>query len=245
MLAKDWVPNLTLLADEACLLEDRKLAAYIWCDVFEYCGEAAGPLLDAAMPLLLLGVDSDEPTLRQPSAYGIGVAAAAAPRSLGSSSWVEPTLQRLAAAAAKPGARTGDQESATDNVVSSIGAICVELAAHPAVNHDLDALWSSYLSYLPLRSDIEESSKVTMQLCRLAQAGDAGLLGSQRERLPAVWALLTAAAGATGATAAVHEAISDTIKALEAGLPAKIMAQLWAETPPDVAARARVLVSEA
>jgi hypothetical protein len=193
------------------------------------------------MSLLLSGVDSDEPTLRQPCAYGVGVAAVAAPQAFGATAWVERSLQHLSASARKGGAREGEQESATDNVVASIGSILVELAAHPVVLREGNAMWELYLSYLPLRSDTEESAKVTTQLCRLARHGDVGLLGQQRERLPSVWMLLAGAVGAPGSTDVVHSEIVKTVQALTAALPAEYMAQLWAGTPPDAADRLRAL----
>jgi hypothetical protein len=35
MIAEDWAPKLADLSHEVCLLADRKLASYIWCDVLE------------------------------------------------------------------------------------------------------------------------------------------------------------------------------------------------------------------
>jgi len=204
-----------------------------------YCGEGAAPLFDSVFPILLAGVDSDEPTLRQPCAYGVGVAAGSAPLALGTSSWVDHCLQRLAASASKPGAREGEQESATDNVVSAIGTMCVNLAAHGSVQRNGDALWQQYLGYLPLRSDVEEAAKVTLQLCRLTRAGDVGLLGAQRQRLPLVWAVLIGAVGEPGSSPAVHSEIVGAIQVLSSALAPDQIAQLWAATAPDVAAKAR------
>jgi hypothetical protein len=195
------------------------------------------------MPVLLAGVDSDEPTLRQPCAYGVGVAAGAAPQALGASSWVEHSLMRLTAAATKPGARDGEQESATDNVVSAIGAICANLAGHALLQSSGDALWQQYLAYLPLRSDLEEAAKATVQLCRLTRAGDSGLLGAQKQRLQAVWALLLGAVGEKGATDEVHREIAETVRMLSTALPPDQMEQLWAATSPEIAAKARALLA--
>jgi hypothetical protein len=197
------------------------------------------------MALLLSGVSSDEPTLRQPCAYGVGVAAVAAPHALAATPWVERSLQHLSASAQKEGAREGEQESATDNVVAAIGSICIELAAHPVVQREGDALWQQYLAYLPLRSDIEESAKVISQLCRLTRSGDLGLLGAQRERLPTVWMLLMGAVGASGSTDQVHRDIAETVRALTSALSAEQMSQLWAGVPPEVAERARTLMASA
>jgi hypothetical protein len=35
MVAADWIPKLGDLGREACLLTDRKLASYIFCDLLE------------------------------------------------------------------------------------------------------------------------------------------------------------------------------------------------------------------
>jgi len=241
-LSREWMPRLSEMSNEACLVTDRKLASYIFCDAIEYCGEAIAPLLDTLMPLLLSGVDSDEPTLRQPCAYGVGVAACKATQALGATGWVDHCLERLCAAASKSGARDGEQESATDNVVSAIGALCVELAAHPSVQRDRDPLWQLYLSYLPLKRDLEEAAKATLQLCRLTRAGDEGLLGVGRGRLPRVWELVLSAIGEKGTTDVVHREITETIGFLTTSLPAGEIEALWAATSPEVAQKARALV---
>ncbi len=182
MLAATWLPKLRDMSHEACRLGDRKLAAYIYCDLLEYCGEACSPVLGDVIRSLLLGVDSLEPTLRQPCAYGVGVAAGSCPLALAnareetggvsergggllSSSLVEECLQRLCASAMREGARDGQHESATDNVVAAIGTLCVHLGAHPAVAQNLDALWDQYLAYLPLRGDVSAASDILKWAC--------------------------------------------------------------------------------
>ena len=126
--------------------------------------------------------------------------------------------------------------------MAALGSICVELASHPIIQRDVDTLWERYLSYLPLKSDVEESAKVTLQLCRLTKAGSLGLLGAQRQRLPRVWTLLLEAIGESGTTDTVLQSIAETIKGLSAALQPDEMSQLWASTKPEVAARAQELV---
>ena len=118
-MTEDWLPRMAELSHEACLIADRKLAAFIFCDVLEFCGEATAPVFGSLMPHLLLGIGSEEPTLRQPCAYGIGVAAAAAPGAFGSTPFVEHALQQLIQSTEKPGARQGEQESATGKIIKA------------------------------------------------------------------------------------------------------------------------------
>jgi hypothetical protein len=243
IFAAEWLPRLHDMSDTACFLADRKLAAYVFCDALEYGGEAAGPLLDAMVPLLLLGVDSDEPTLRQPCAYGIGAAAAHATQALGATAWVPLCVEGLVAAAGKAGAREGAQEPATDNVVAALGALGRSLGAHPALAANGDALWALYLGYLPMRGDLEEGRKTLTALARLTRVGDPSLLGAQRERLPQAFAVLCGAVGAPGSTEALHREVAETAKALAAALPPDQMARLWAATAPDVAQRVMDLVA--
>lgn len=234
-----WFERLNDFSQEHSLLSDRKIAAYIYCDVIEYCDEAVVPLLDLFMPALLRGVDSDEPQLRQPCAYGVGISS----NKLETTQWVQHALQHLSNSAAKPGAREGEQESATDNVVAAICTMCIQLSDHPVIAKDGDQLWDQYMSYLPLRSDVEESSKVTMQLCKLTRSNHMGLLGDQMKRLPRVWTVICGAIGEKGSTQSVHGEIAATVQFLSSSLSPEQMGQLWAMLTPQVADKARTLVS--
>jgi importin-5 len=237
LIKTQWLDRLNDFSHEHSLLSDRKIAAYVFCDIVEYCDDAAVPLLDLIMPSLLRGVDSDEPTLRQPCAYGVGISAS----KLTHTQWVEHALQHLSMAASKAGARQGEQESATDNVVAAIGTICIQLSDHQVIARDGDRLWDQYLNYLPLRSDVEESSKVTLQLCRLTRSNHGGLLGDQMKRLPKVFTLMASAIGQPGTTPFVLGEIAQTVSFLSTAMPADQMNQLWSMLPHDVAQRARAL----
>jgi len=239
----EWLPRLRDMSDASCFLPDRKLSAFIYCDALEFCGEASAPLLDTVMPLLLMGVDSEEPTLRQPCAYGVGAAAAHATNALGATEWVPHCLQRLVAAVGKAGAREGTQEPATDNVVSALGELGSSMAAHPALAQDGDALWTSYLEYLPMRGDLEEGVKVLTALAQRTRAGDSVLLGEQRQRLPKAFAILCTAVDAPGSTEALHREVAETAKALAASLPPDQMEILWSNMAPDVAQKVRAIVA--
>jgi len=245
VFARDWLSKLVEMSHEACLASDRKLANYIFCDIIEHCGEHAAPLFGSIMPALISGCASVEPTLRQPSAYGVGVAAAAASTAFGSGPWCAQALDVLCRAASQPGAREGQDESATDNVVSAIGTICMRQAADPAVQQNADGLWDLYLAYLPLRSDVEESAKVTHQLAVLVGQGDKTLLGDDYRRLPQVWKLLATAVGAEGSTNEVHARIKHAIETLQGNLPADQMQALWSALGPDEAQRVQALLQAA
>lgn len=242
-LAADWLPRLCDFSHDECLLCDRKLAAYVFCDLLEYCGDACAPALEAVIPILVRGVDSDEPTLRQPCAYALGVAASFAPAALAASSMVEPVLRQLCAAATKPGSRSGEQESATDNVVSALGALCVSMHSHPAVAPNFSALWDLYLGYLPLQCDLEESAKVVIQLCRLIKDRNTLFLGDQGQRLVRIWTIIVGSVCTVGPSGGAHHEIVETVRFLQGTLSSEQMEQLWARTGPDATAKLQELMA--
>ena len=96
---------------------------------------------------------------------------------------------------------------------------------------------------------MEEHQKAVVQLCRLAAAGDPGLLGAQRCRLPRVWQLATAAtlssfadkAAVTGTAATasmtpIRAAVAEMARQLAAALPPDDMRRLWQGMDPIAAA---------
>lgn len=229
-----------------CLPADRKLAAYILCDTLEYCGESTAPVLPHIMPALFAACDSDEPSLRQPAAYGLSVAAAGLPMAFGQGpQYLEQALQHLCAATQLPNARQGAQESATDNVVAAIGQICLHHGAHPVLQRDGDQLWNLYLGYLPMKGDQEEAAKVMMQLAQIARSGDPNVVGNGVERLGRMVALLAGSVGEAGTTDTMHQEIAVSIGHLQATLPPESLQAIWGGLDAGLQERLRQLMEQA
>lgn len=75
-------------------------------------------------------------------------------------------INKLTAIVTQPTSRSPESEFATDNAISAIGKIC-EL--HPDAVNSAQIL-AGWLSYLPLKKDVEEAKLVHGQLCRLLEA---------------------------------------------------------------------------
>jgi hypothetical protein len=99
--------------------------------------------------------------IRTAAAYGLGVCAAKlGPAAAPFGSQIMSTLLGLLR---HPESRVGDNEDATDNVVSALGKVCLHQSVEGA-----QAVLPEWLSYLPLKSDLEEAAQVHEQLVSLS-----------------------------------------------------------------------------
>ena len=149
---------LQMLASETLI--HRKVAMWVWTDMVDNCTAAEVAAYAAQIiPPMIHDADMAQPAdTRVAAGYGLGVCAeklgpAVAP-------YTNEITEKLLALLRHPDARQGENEDATDNAVSALGKLCLYQEVATA-----GAVLPEWLSYLPLKSDLEEAAQVHEQLC--------------------------------------------------------------------------------
>lgn len=207
--------------------ELRRIAICIFDDVMEHASATGltAKYFDAFYPSVVAAVGDADVDLRQAAAYGLGVCAQHSCERFRLKA--PEVLAALGAAAQAPGARSEENEAATDNVVSALGK-AVEF--HPDLP-GAAVIVEGLLAYLPMRGDTLEAQAVHDQLLRFLEAGDARVLGAQSERMPRVVGVLAQCLVEQGKEKVLSEGAPARIRALLAGMQAKApeaVAQAWA-----------------
>lgn len=161
-------PLLQMLASEAEI--HRKVGMWVWTDMVDNCADAAALYAAQIVPPMLASADMGQSAdVRTAAAYGLGVCAAKlGPAAAPFGAQIMSTLLGLLR---HPEARVGDNEDATDNVVSALGKVCLHQSVEGA-----NAVLPEWLSYLPLKSDLEEAAQVHEQLCAFLERDAQGFL---------------------------------------------------------------------
>lgn len=144
-------------------------------DAIEFGGTMAFKYIPQALGLFVANAESDHPTLRQCSVYGIAVALRVA------HSCCLPGLPQLLQALTKlvniPDADSEDNIGITDNAVFGIGTICTRPEYRTALGTNLAPLTSLWLSKMPLRADEKQAKAAHRELCDAIERGDSNVLG--------------------------------------------------------------------
>lgn len=153
-------PLLEMLSSEVKIL--KKVGMWVYTDMVDNCPQAASQYVAQIVPPMLSSADMSFPAdIRTAAAYGLGVCAAKlGPAAAPFASQIMSTLLGLLR---HPESRVGDNEDATDNVVSALGKVCLHQSVEGA-----QAVLPEWLSYLPLKSDLEEAAQVHEQLVTLS-----------------------------------------------------------------------------
>jgi importin-5 len=169
-LVEGMMPAVARLLEKGRFPEERRVALCLMDDVIEHSPSGAAKYMSQVVPLLLAGCADRDERVRQCCAYGLGQAAEH--RIEAFRPHVSLALQAVLAIVQAPDSRSEENETATDNAISSLGKL---LEFHPeAVDPALGALW---LSYLPITADEIEARVVHAQLLRLVQKSDPRVLG--------------------------------------------------------------------
>ena len=167
-----WHPVVEAMTAAHCLKEDRQFAFFMISDVIEFglpgpgSDKRATEYLNSVLPLVCDTVGKcSEPSIRQTTAYVIGIAADSFPNQF--APFAMTALMALAASVSM-GEEAPDsmRGNATDNAVAAIGVILEEMESI-GVTLSYDIMWAQWIAYLPLQNDLEEGNKVIKQLCRL------------------------------------------------------------------------------
>jgi len=170
--------------------EWRRLAMAMLADVMEALGAHPGAgdrYVATFMPHMLMGCMSTDLELRQAALFGVGLCAQHGGAGFGP--YRSEALQTLMHVMGQPQARSDEHQSATDNAAASLGKIAQfqpQQAAAGGVGEDTFDIFASWLAYLPLRGDVQESVVVNRQLAQLVEANHAPLLGPNAANLPRI-----------------------------------------------------------
>jgi len=188
-----------------CLKEDRQFSYYVISDVIEYglgsihhnnnqTENFAALYFGLVMDLLIAvcatphsahsEVSGDDVLLKRTCCYAIGIAAELHPIEF--EPFVQAALQALwVCVNAGDTEGPGSRGATTDNAISAVGLIlesAESLSNASASSKSFNYVWGEWLSYQPLKDDIDEGGKVIAQLVRLVNRKHSSLVG-QRDRL--------------------------------------------------------------
>ena len=140
----------------------RTAALCVADDLIEFTSPASHSILPAVFPHLLSCAEHENPLLRHPALYGLGLVAQFAP------AFLAPHVQGVLAALSKsinaPDAQSDENLSSTDNAVSSLLKV---VKFCPAAAQHTELVMQHTLGYLPLTGDEIEGES----LLRLALVG--------------------------------------------------------------------------
>jgi len=172
------MPFVTPLLDLGVMNMLRGQAICMIDDIIEHCGEAAQELVPTFLNHLVQGLEDVSPSVIQASAYGIGVSAEKCGAAF--DPFCQPALEKMVHLI-NLSASTDDAEvlAARDNAVSAVAKIA--LAREGSV--DVTKIWSVWLTWLPLRTDVLEARDVHARLLDLVEAGNPHILGAEYANL--------------------------------------------------------------
>jgi len=180
----------------------RKYAIFVFDDVLEQCGGGDSqpllPYFDAFFPAALAGCADGDAELRQAAAFGVGLASQRCADLFSDAGrrYARDAVAALCAGLHAADARRPAMGSATDNVVASLGRVLeghrATLMAGEGAAAAAASLAQLWLSFFPLRHDLEEAREAHAQLLRLYEAGDTLVVGEGGSRAPAMRALFAA-----------------------------------------------------
>eukprot|EP00457_Paulinella_chromatophora_P000919 gb/GEZN01000921.1/.p1 GENE.gb/GEZN01000921.1/~~gb/GEZN01000921.1/.p1 ORF type:complete len:1093 (-),score=158.86 gb/GEZN01000921.1/:83-3361(-) len=158
----------------------RKIALYIIVDVVEHLGPSSTKYLNHFIPLFLRYLHDQNPEIRQPCAYGLGVAAAKV--GVVFKPFLAPTEKALMIEFKRADARVEMNNYVTDNVVSALGKM--------AIHQNCPLLLSTWLQGLPIQCDEDEAPWCCETLCTLLEQKQPALLGQNSRNVPKIMCVL-------------------------------------------------------
>ena len=139
---------------------ERKIGTCIVDDVLEFCGPQFVPVMLGMMAIYLAGIQDQSAEVRQAVVYGLGVCAARMQQEL--DQLVPEILTRLNAMITAAEARADENVFATENAIAAFG----KLILHHSNAMDVNVMLRTWLNYLPVKEDTEESLITYGMLCQ-------------------------------------------------------------------------------
>uniref|UniRef100_M4B1E7 IPO4/5-like TPR repeats domain-containing protein n=1 Tax=Hyaloperonospora arabidopsidis (strain Emoy2) TaxID=559515 RepID=M4B1E7_HYAAE len=168
----------TPLLDQKTMPMLRGQAICMIDDIIEHCGGSAQELLPLFLNQLVQSLEDPSPSVVQAAAYGIGVSAEKCGAAFDPfcQNALEKMVQLINASAT---VEDDEVSAARDNAISAVAKIC--LAREGAV--DAAQMWPTWLSWLPLRTDVLEAQDVHARLISLVSSGNVHVLGANYANL--------------------------------------------------------------
>lgn len=175
------LPFLTPFLDLGVINVLRGQAICMIDDIIEHCGQPAQELVPVFLNHLVAGLEDSSASVIQASAYGIGVCAEKCGAAF--DPFCQQALEKLVHLI-NVSATVDDEQvgAARDNAVSAVSKII--LFREGSV--DAAKLWSLWLTWLPLQSDVLEARDVHARLISLVESGNANVLGPDYGNLPLI-----------------------------------------------------------
>ncbi|RWS30151.1 importin-5-like protein [Leptotrombidium deliense] len=172
-----------LASPERCWTEHQWTICVV-DDIIEHCGPKAVKYKDFFLPLLVSGVQSSQPAIRQASAYGWGVLG----KFGGDVFCAECSncIPLLVQVIQMPDSRTDDNVAATENAIAAVTKILQFNNSQVNVN-ELLPLW---FSWLPIWEDEEELPHVFNFLFSLIEVNHPVIMGTNNSNLPRIVAII-------------------------------------------------------
>ncbi|RWS08235.1 importin-5-like protein [Dinothrombium tinctorium] len=168
---------------------DRCWTEHQWCicvvdDIIEHCGPKSLKYKDFFIPLLVSGIQSTHPAIRQAAAYGWGVLGKYGGEVFASecSNCIPLLVQMIQA----PDSRSEENIAATENAISAVTKILQFNGSHINVN-ELLPVW---FSWLPIWEDEEELPHVFGFLLSLVEVNHPVIMGANNSNLPRIVAVI-------------------------------------------------------
>ena len=124
---------------------------------------------------------------------------------------------------------------ATDNAVSALGKLSLLHSEWPAGVLDVNTVVPTWLSFLPLGSDKDESQLTLIQLCDMFQRDDLRtvLLGTSGERVADVLHVFGQVIGTELVDEAIGGRIAATLAGMQEAIPGEVLQQAFGQLPAE------------
>ncbi|KAE9552189.1 hypothetical protein FO519_004604 [Halicephalobus sp. NKZ332] len=160
--------------------QDRQWAFCVFDDIIEFGGPKAASFSGVFVEPMLNGLSDEYPEVRQAAAYGVGVMGLSPHHAY--NHFLSGAVERLVAMISRPDSRSTEESIiATENAISAVGKI---LKHSNAV--DANLVIPTFLSWLPVWEDTEETPHVYDYFCDLVESNHPAVLGENNSNLPSV-----------------------------------------------------------
>eukprot|EP01092_Planopodium_desertum_P015804 TRINITY_DN8530_c0_g2_i2.p1 TRINITY_DN8530_c0_g2~~TRINITY_DN8530_c0_g2_i2.p1 ORF type:complete len:314 (+),score=14.73 TRINITY_DN8530_c0_g2_i2:131-943(+) len=158
---------------------DAIMGQAFFVDLAEHCSPASYELYDTFVPRLLAGANPKAPiTLRQCSVYGLGAVAQFGPPTI--AKIIPEAIAKLHAVITHPESRVKKNAWPTENAISAFARILIFQKS--AV--DVSKLLPTWLSFLPVLADDEESPVTYGYLCKFIEENNPHIWGVNLAHVP-------------------------------------------------------------
>ena len=163
---------------------EKQWGICIFDDLIEFASEECHAYKDSFLSPLQTFINDPEPEIRQAAAYGLGILSKCPPEHFGQACL--DSLPLLSQCISREEARSSlFESSATDNAISAVAKICINLPQMVPYGTILPL----FLSWLPIVEDREEAVIVYNYLCELIECNNESILGANNSNLPRIVAI--------------------------------------------------------